>query len=84
MNDRRLDFYIREIYEMLKLFSSEQFVELYNRSFSEERPISTKDFLASLNEQDVRTEFLNRISDFEKTELKRIYGLANHIRSKRR
>jgi hypothetical protein len=84
MNDRRLDFYIREIYEILNLFSSEQFAELYNRSFPEERPISTKDFSGSLNEQDVRTEFLNRLGGFEKPELKRIYDLANHIGSKRR
>jgi hypothetical protein len=84
MTDRRLDFYIRELYEMLKLFSSDQFVELYNRTFAEERPISTKDLSIDLNEQETRTEFLNRISGCEKAELKRAYDLANHIRTRRK
>ena len=83
MNDRRLDFYIRELYELAKTLKPDQFIELYNRTFPEERPISIKDFSGLLNEQGLRTEFISRISDFEKMELKRIYDLANHIRSRR-
>jgi hypothetical protein len=81
MTDRRLDFYIRDLYEMLKLFSLDQFIELYNRTFRRERPLNLKDFTSNLSEQQEKTEFINSISSFEieKEEIKRIFNVANQI-----
>ena len=84
MNDRRLDFYIRELYEMVRLLSLDQFVELYNRSFREERPLATKDFSGNLNEDQEKTDFIGSISSLEKEAIKRIYNVANQILSRRK
>ena len=81
MTDRRLDFYIREIYEIVKVFSLDQFIELWNGSFPEERPLSTKDFSGNLKEQDEKAEYISQIGSFEKEEIKRIYNVANQILS---
>jgi hypothetical protein len=79
MTDRRPDFYIRELYEMLKLFSLEQFIELYNSTFRGERPLNLRDFTSSLHEQQEKTAFIDSISSFEKEEIKRVFNVANQI-----
>ena len=84
MNDRRLDFYIQELYEMLNLFSLDQFVELYNMSFRGERPLAMQDFDGNLNEDQKKTEFINSVSTFEKEAIRRIYNVANQILSRRK
>jgi len=81
--DRRLDFYIQELYELVKILSLDQFVELYNRTFLEERPLTIKDFSGNLNEQQEKLEFINMISSLEKEEIKRAYNLANQILTRR-
>ena len=82
--DRRLDYYIQEIYEMIKVFSVDNLVEFYNRTFLEEKPISVKDIPNKLSEKDLRTEHLGRIGDFEKDELIKSYNFANHTQSRRK
>jgi len=84
MNDRRIDFYIRELYEMLKVFSVDQFVELYNRTFRNERPLTVKDFSGNLKEREEKIEYINQISSFEKDEIKRIYNVANQILTRKK
>ena len=37
---------------MMKVFSLDQFVELYNRTFRNERPLTVKDFSGNLKEQE--------------------------------
>ncbi len=83
MVDRSLDWYIREVYEMVKVFSLDQFVELHNRSFLDERPLSTKDFSGNLKEQDEKAEYISQIGFFDKEEIKRIYNVANQILSRK-
>ncbi len=73
------EFYIRELYGMLKTFSLEQFVELYNRTFRGEAPLSAQDFSGDLNEQEEKNEFIDSISSFENEEIRRIYNVANQI-----
>jgi hypothetical protein len=84
MIDRRLDFYIRELYEMVKVFSLDQFVELYNRTFRDERPLTVKDFSGNLKEQEEKLEYINQISSLEKEEIKRIHNVANQILTRRK
>jgi hypothetical protein len=81
--DRRLDFYIQELYELVKILSLDQFVELHNRTFHEEQPLTIKDFSLNLKEQEEKLEFISQISSFEREELKRIYNLANQILTRR-
>ena len=78
------EFYIRELYGMLKALSLEQFVELYNRTFREEARLSAQDFSGDLNEQEEKNEFIDSISSFEKEEIRRIYNVANQILTRKK
>lgn len=80
----RPEFYIRELYEMLKTFSLEQFIELYNRTFRAEERLSPQDFSGRLDEQKEKSEFIDSISSFEKEEIRRIYNVANQILTRRK
>ena len=68
---------------MLKSFSLEQFVELYNRTFRGEERFSAQDFSGNLNEHDEKNEFIDSISSFEKEEIRRIYNVANQIMTRK-
>ncbi len=68
---------------MLEILSLGQFIELYNRTFREEQPLSVKDFSGTLNEQSEKDEYLSRVGSLEKDEVKRVYNVAAQIRSRR-
>jgi hypothetical protein len=80
----RPEFYIRELYEMVKTFSREQFVELYNRTFRGEERLVAADFSDRLNEEQEKDEFIDSISSFEKEEIRRIYNVANQILTRKK
>ena len=84
MTDMRPDSYIRELYEMLKTFSLDQFVELYNRTFRGEKPLAAKTLSGRLDEEQEKDEFISSISSFEKEEIRRIYNVANQILTRKK
>ncbi len=84
MTDMKPEFYIRELYEMVKTFSIEQFVELYNRTFRGEERLTPSDFSGNLDEDQEKDEFIDAISSFEEEEVKRIYNVANQIMTRKK
>lgn len=68
----------------MKVFSLDQFIELYNSTFRGEQPLTIKDFSGNLKEQDEKGEYISQISSFEKEGTKRVYNVANQILSRRK
>lgn len=84
MPDTKIGFYIKELCELVKICSLDQFIELYNRTFPEETPLAARGFLGNLKEQNLKGEFLDRIGLYEKEEIKRICNAADQILSRRK
>ena len=82
-NSERPDFYITEIYELLRAFSTEKLVEFNNKCFRHERLISVREVLTEVEVQELRTELMSRIGEFETEELIRIRNLGRHIQTRR-